>query len=102
MQKQLIIHFEILRSSLSLSRSNSSTPSNGVAKLGDFGIARVLDATKDYAKTMVGTPYYLSPEIIEDLPYNYQSDVWSLGVREANEYYLRLRAWIDEHDESHG
>jgi NIMA (never in mitosis gene a)-related kinase 1/4/5 len=55
--------------------------SNGVAKLGDFGIARVLDATKDYAKTMVGTPYYLSPEIIEDLPYNYQSDVWSLGVR---------------------
>merc|ERR1719453_515596 len=52
----------------------------GQVKLGDFGIARVLDATKDYAKTMVGTPYYLSPEIIEDRPYNYKSDVWSLGV----------------------
>ncbi|CAD7968612.1 unnamed protein product [Amoebophrya sp. A25] len=51
-----------------------------ILKLGDFGISRVLDATKDYAKTMVGTPYYLSPEIIEDLPYSYQSDVWSLGV----------------------
>lgn len=29
---------------------------------------------------MVGTPFYLSPEIIEDKPYNYQSDVWSLGI----------------------
>lgn len=52
----------------------------GQIKLGDFGIARVLDATKDYAKTMVGTPYYLSPEIIEDRPYNFKSDVWSVGV----------------------
>merc|ERR1719478_245549 len=49
-------------------------------KLGDFGIARVLEATKDYAKTMVGTPYYLSPEIIRDRPYAYKSDVWSCGV----------------------
>lgn len=53
---------------------------SGQVKLGDFGIARVLDATKDYAKTMVGTPYYLSPEIIEDRPYNFKSDIWSLGV----------------------
>jgi len=52
----------------------------GQIKLGDFGIARVLDATKDYAKTMVGTPYYLSPEIIEDRPYNFKSDIWSCGV----------------------
>jgi len=54
--------------------------STGQIKLGDFGIARVLDATKDYARTMVGTPYYLSPEIIEDSPYNSKSDVWSVGV----------------------
>jgi len=53
---------------------------NGQIKLGDFGIARVLEATKDYAKTMVGTPYYLSPEIIEDLPYAYKTDVWSCGI----------------------
>lgn len=53
---------------------------SGQIKLGDFGIARVLEATKDYAKTMVGTPYYLSPEIIRDQPYAYKSDVWSCGV----------------------
>jgi len=52
----------------------------GQIKLGDFGIAKVLEASKLYAKTMVGTPYYLSPEIIEGKPYNYSSDMWSLGV----------------------
>jgi len=53
---------------------------NGWIKLGDFGIAKVLEHTKDIAKTVVGTPYYLSPEIIENKPYSFNSDVWSLGV----------------------
>lgn len=34
----------------------------------------------EHASTIVGTPYYLSPEIIENLPYNFKSDMWSLGV----------------------
>ncbi len=33
-----------------------------------------------FAKTIVGTPYYLSPELCEDKPYNEKSDVWALGV----------------------
>jgi len=49
-------------------------------KLGDFGIARVLSYTHEKAKTMVGTPYYLSPEIVENKPYNFKSDIWSMGV----------------------
>ena len=53
---------------------------NSMIKLGDFGIARVLSGTKDNAKTMVGTPYYLSPEIINGKGYNFKSDIWSLGV----------------------
>mmetsp|Transcript_35700 Transcript_35700/g.83571 ORF Transcript_35700/g.83571 Transcript_35700/m.83571 type:complete len:456 (+) Transcript_35700:131-1498(+) len=63
-----------------LKTQNIFLMATGQVKLGDFGIAKVLDATKDYAKTMVGTPYYLSPEIIEDRPYNFKSDVWSCGV----------------------
>jgi len=51
-----------------------------IVKLGDFGIARVLSNTKSRAKTVVGTPYYLSPEIIESQPYSFKSDIWSLGV----------------------
>ena len=32
-----------------------------------------------YAKTFIGTPYYLSPEICEEKPYNEKSDIWALG-----------------------
>lgn len=51
-----------------------------IIKLGDFGIAKVLQNTAEHASTIVGTPYYLSPEIIENKPYNFKSDMWSLGV----------------------
>uniref|UniRef100_A0A4W4ELM2 non-specific serine/threonine protein kinase n=1 Tax=Electrophorus electricus TaxID=8005 RepID=A0A4W4ELM2_ELEEL len=48
-------------------------------KLGDFGIARMLNNTVELARTCVGTPYYLSPEICENRPYNNKTDIWSLG-----------------------
>ena len=54
--------------------------SDNTVKIGDFGIARVLTNTIEKAKTVVGTPYYLSPEIIENKPYSFKSDIWSLGV----------------------
>ena len=53
---------------------------NGLVKLGDFGIAKNFQNTMDKAKTMVGTPYYLSPEILENKPDDSKSDIWSLGV----------------------
>lgn len=51
----------------------------GTVQLGDFGIARVLNSTVDLARTCIGTPYYLSPEICENKPYNNKSDIWALG-----------------------
>lgn len=63
-----------------LKSQNIFLTKTGRVKLGDFGIAKVLNATMDNAKTMVGTPYYLSPEIIENRPYSFKSDIWSLGV----------------------
>jgi len=47
--------------------------------LGDFGIAKVLDSTRDFANTCIGTPYYMSPELFKYKPYSYKSDVWALG-----------------------
>ncbi|GFQ96025.1 hypothetical protein TNCT_390221 [Trichonephila clavata] len=48
-------------------------------KVGDFGIARMLQSPEELAKTAIGTPYYLSPEIYQRKPYNYKSDIWALG-----------------------
>ena len=47
-------------------------------RIGDLGIAKVLNDTL-YAKTVIGTPYYLSPEICQDKPYSFKSDIWALG-----------------------
>ncbi|KAM7168129.1 serine/threonine-protein kinase Nek1 isoform 2-T2 [Macrochelys suwanniensis] len=52
---------------------------DGTIQLGDFGIARVLNSTVELARTCIGTPYYLSPEICQNKPYNNKSDIWALG-----------------------
>ena len=48
-------------------------------KLGDFGIAKLVSATKKQASTVIGTPYYISPELCQGKPYDQKSDIWALG-----------------------
>ncbi|XP_063297518.1 serine/threonine-protein kinase Nek2 [Pelobates fuscus] len=48
-------------------------------KVGDFGLARILNHDTSFAKTFVGTPYYMSPEQMNRMSYNEKSDIWSLG-----------------------
>jgi len=67
-----ILHRDIKAQNIFLTSKNE-------VKLGDFGIARILRNKEDYAKTAIGTPYYLSPEICDEKPYNQKSDIWSLG-----------------------
>ena len=50
---------------------------NGNAKLGDLNVSKV--AKRGLGYTQTGTPYYASPEIWKDLPYDNKSDIWSLG-----------------------
>ncbi|XP_070552699.1 serine/threonine-protein kinase Nek1-like isoform X2 [Ptychodera flava] len=67
-----ILHRDIKSQNIFLTRA-------GMIKLGDFGIAKVLNSTVELARTCIGTPYYLSPEICENKPYNNKSDIWALG-----------------------
>ena len=47
-------------------------------KIGDLGVAKIL-LKNSFAKTLIGTPFYLSPEMCQAKPYNDKSDVWALG-----------------------
>ena len=73
---------------------------NGSIKIGDLGVAKLLGTRMQvliptpkfvtsfvclskqlqFATTVVGTPYYLSPELCEGKPYNEKSDIWAIGV----------------------
>ena len=48
------------------------------AKIGDLGVAKILEDT-NHANTFIGTPYYVSPEMCKNKPYNEKSDIWALG-----------------------
>jgi serine/threonine protein kinase len=48
-------------------------------KVADFGISRVLSHTKSVAQTVVGTPYYIAPELVEAQPYGAAADMWAVG-----------------------
>lgn len=68
-----ILHRDLKSQNIFLTKDN-------VVKLGDFGVARVLTAGKDFlAKTLIGTPMNLSPEQFEEKPYDSKSDMWALG-----------------------
>ena len=51
---------------------------DGTAKLGDLNVSKV--AKKGLLYTQTGTPYYASPEVWKDQPYDLKSDIWSLGI----------------------
>lgn len=67
-----ILHRDIKPSNVFLDNNNN-------VKLGDFGLSRMLSNESTFAYSNVGTPYYMSPEQIDENRYNEKSDIWSLG-----------------------
>jgi len=68
-----ILHRDLKPGNFFLSKTNGSV------KMGDFGIAKVLSCTVACARTQIGTPYYLSPEVCQEKPYDWSSDIWAMG-----------------------
>lgn len=69
-----VLHRDLKTSNIFLKEGIEKT-----VKLGDFGISRVFEGTTEAAVTIVGTPYYMSPEVCRSEPYNWKSDIWALG-----------------------
>jgi NIMA (never in mitosis gene a)-related kinase 8 len=69
MHNQNILHRDLKTANAFLKR--------GIVKIGDFGISKIMNTR--CAQTILGTPYYFSPEMCEGKDYDEKSDVWALG-----------------------
>jgi hypothetical protein len=73
MHRKYLLHRDIKSDNVLVGR-------NGVVKLADFGFAAGLTRDESKRKSVVGTPYWMAPEVIRQVDYDAKVDVWSMGI----------------------
>ena len=72
LHSERIMHRDIKTTNIFLKKNHE-------IRIGDFGITKRLPLKRDYLTELIGTPCYLSPELLKDQKYNDKNDIWGLG-----------------------
>ena len=86
LHKNCIIHRDLKSANIFLTK-------NGVIKIGDLNVSKII-RSMGMASTQTGTPYFASPEIWNNKPYDYKCDIWSAGciIYEMARFHVPFRA----------
>ena len=86
LHQKCIIHRDLKSANIFLTKK-------GIIKIGDLNVSKIIKRM-GMASTQTGTPYFASPEIWNNQPYDYKCDVWSAGciIYEMTSYHVPFRA----------
>ena len=95
LHRQLIIHRDLKIQNIFM----SDLTENAVIRIGDLGSAKMLTSLTEKTSFRIGTPGFMAPEVMQDSPYSFSCDVWSLGCIMHTMLFATCPFWHDDRQE---